>query len=289
VIEANDAAMRYAEEIRSQPVFDAAERETIQEKVIAELTGPAGERYNELRADITEVQDRFAFSLEMVDEKITELDLARAELAKEATIQQFQEIARPAAVEINNYFKDTVREEGLAALLDPERFEQHVQQIASVITQTAETHGITLGTTQQSEQQINQVATELFKTLSPQLEHANTQLAITRELTTQLETTTHLTAHTLAQVTATQQIGANGDHASNFSFTQQDRDREREREQQSKQGPSTPTTKIQDQATRETSAKTNAPELTPAGGPSAAGNAAEIGPSIEEAAALVLV
>jgi len=61
--------------------FDGAERETIQEKVIAELTGPAGERYNELRGEITDVQDRFTSSLEMVDEKITELDLARAELA----------------------------------------------------------------------------------------------------------------------------------------------------------------------------------------------------------------
>ena len=289
VIEANTAAMAHAEEARSQPVFTAAERETIQNRVIAELTGPAADRYNELRADITEVQDRFQMSLERVDEKITELDLARAELAQEATLQQFQEIARPAAVAINTYIKDTVREEGLPALLDPERFEQHVQQIATVITETAKTHNINLGTTTQSEQQINQVASELFKTLTPQLEHANTQLAITQQLTTQLETATHLTEHTLAQITATQQFGANGEHTTNF-FTQQDR--EREREQQSKQGPSTPTTKIQDQSSREpaTQSVTKAPELSPAGGPTGAiGNGPELGASIEEAAALVLV
>lgn len=289
VIEANTAAMAHAEQARSQPVFAAAERETIQDRVIADLTGPAADRYNELRADITEVQDRFHTSLERVDEKITELDLARAEHAQEVTLQQFQEIARPAAVAINNYIKDTVREEGLPALLDPDRFEQHVQQIATVITETAKTHTINLGTTTQSEQQINQVATELFKTLTPQLEHANTQLAITQQLTTQLETTAHLTEQTLAQITATQKFGANGDHTTNF-FTQQDR--EREREQQGKQGPSTPTTKIQDQSTREPSAQsvTKAPELTPASGPTAAiGNGPELGASIEEAAALVLV
>lgn len=289
VIEANVAATAHAEQVRSQPIFATAERDAIQDRAIADLTGPAADRYHELRADITEVQDRFHTSLDRVDDKITELDLARAELAQEATLQQFQEIARPAAVAINNYIKDTVREEGLPALLDPDRFEQHVQQIATVITETAKTHNVNLGATTQSEQQINQIATELFRTLTPQLEHANTQLAITQQLTTQLETTTHLTEQTLAQITATQQFGANGEHTTNF-FTQQDR--EREREQQSKQGPSTPTTKIQDQSSREPSTQsvTKAPELTPAGGPTGAiANGPEVGASIEEAAALVLV
>jgi hypothetical protein len=87
----------------------------------------------------------------------------------------------------------------------------------------------------------------------------------TQELTTQLETTTHLTEHTLAQTAATQQIGANGDHATNVTFIKQDRDRERGREQQGRQ-PSTPTTKIQDQSDREPSPQsvTKAPELSPA-------------------------
>jgi hypothetical protein len=291
VIEADAAATTHAEEVRSLPIFDAAERETIQEKVIAELTGPSAERYNELRANISEAEDRFHTSLENVDEKLTELDLARAELAKENTLQQFREIAHPAAVEINNYFKETVRDEGLPALLDPERFEQHVEQIARVITETAQTNGITLTTTQQSQQQINQVAAELFKTLGPQLEHANTQLAITQELTAQLETTTHLTDHVLARITATQQVGANGDHSSNVTCMRQDRDREREREQQGRQ-PSSPTTKIQDQSSREPSAQSaaKAPELSPATSPTAAiGNGPEIGAGLEEAAALVLV
>ena len=294
VIETNAAAMAHAEDVRSQPVFAAEERETIQEKVIAELTGPPADRYTELRADITDAQDRFQSSLESVDEKISELDLARTELAKETTLQQFQELSRPAAVEINAYFKETVREEGLPALLDPERFEQHVQEIARIITETAETRSITLGTTTQ---QINQIATELFKTLSPGLEHANTQLAITQQLTTQLETTAHLTEHTLAQTTTTQQIGANGDHATVATFAQQDREREREREQQGKQGPATPTTKIQDQLGREPTPQSvaKAPELSPAGGPTAAigggpgGTGAGVGASIEDAAALLVL
>ena len=194
-------------------------------------------------------------------------------------------------MEINNYFKETVREEGLPTLLDPDRFEQHVEQIARVITETAQTQGITLATTQLSEQQINQVAAELFKTVGPQLEHANTQFAITQELTAQLETTTHLTDHALAQISATQQVGANGEHAANVTFNRQNHDREREREQQGKQ-PSTPTTKIQDQASREPNPQsvTKAPELSPATSPTAAiGNGPEVGASIEEAAALVLV
>jgi len=292
VIEANTVAMAHAEDVRSQPVFAAEERQTIQEKVIAELTGPPADRYTELRADITEAQDRVQASLESVDEKISELDLARTELAKETTLKQFQEVARPAAVEINAYFKETVREEGLPALLDPERFEQHVQEIARIITETAETRSITLGTTTQ---QINQIATELFKTLSPGLERANTQLAITQQLTTQLETTAHLTEHTLAQTTTTQQIGANGDHVTVAAFAQQDR--EREREQQGKQGPSTPTTKIQDQLGREPTPQSvaKAPELSPAGGPTAAigggpgGTGAGVGASIEDAAALLVL
>lgn len=288
VLEANAAAMVHTEEVRSLPIFDPAEREIIQEQLIAALTGPSAERYNELRANISEAQDRFHASLESVDEKLNELDLARSEFAKENTLQQFRDLAGPAAVEINNYFKETVRDEGLPALLDPERFEQHVEQIARVITETAQTNGITLATTQQSAQQINQIAGELFKTLGPQLEHANTQLAITQELTTQLETTTHLTDHALAQISA-QQVGANGDHAANVTFMRQDR--EREREQQGKQ-PSTPTTKIQDQSSREPSPQsvTKAPELSPATSPTAAiGNGPEVGASLEEAAALVLV
>jgi hypothetical protein len=298
VIEANAAALTHADQVRAQPVFAPEEREAIQQEVIAELKGEPAERYAELRTTVTETQDRFQSSLESVDEKISELDLARNELAKETALQQFQEIAAPAAVQINNYF----REEGLPALLEPELFDQHVQEIARVITETAEAHGVTLGTTTQSEQQINQVATELFQTLTPGLEHANTQLAITQQLTTQLEATAHFTEHNITA--ATMELSGNGDRSTNATFNQQDHEREREREQQGRQGPSTPdANRIKDridQSGREPTSQEVAkgPELTgPTSGPGGSvggggatgGGAAEIGPSIEEAAALLLV
>ena len=297
VIEANATALAHADHVRTQPIFAPEERETIQQEVIAELKGEPAERYAELRTNVTETQDKFQSSLESVDEKISQLDVARSELAKETALQQFQEVAAPAAVQINDYF----REQGLPSLLEPEQFEQHVQEIARVITETAEAHGVTLGTTAQSEQQINQVATELFKTLTPGLEHANTQLAITQQLTTQLETTAHLTQQNITA--ATVELSGNGDR-STATFNQQDHEREREREQQGKQGPSSPDAnrikdRIQEQSGREPTAQEVAkgPELTgPTSGPGAslggngaASGAAEIGPSIEEAAALLLV
>lgn len=298
VLEANIAASTHADQVRAQPVFAPEERESIQQQVIADLKDQPAERYAELRTDVAETQDRFQSSLESVDEKISELDLTRSELAKETALQQFQEVARPAAVGINEYFRDTIREEGLPALLEPERFDQHVQEIARVITETAEAHGITLGTTTQSEQQINQVATQLFQTLVPGLEHANTQLTITQQLTAQLETTAHLTEHSITA--ASLELSATGSQSTNTNFNQQEHDRDREREQQGRQGPSSTDAskikdRIQDQTGREPTAQdvAKAPELTgPAsevGAGGAAGGAAEIGPGIEEAAALLLL
>ena len=299
VIEANAAASSHADQVRTQPVFAPEEREVIEQQVIAELKGKPAERYATLQTSVTETQDKFQSSLESVDQKISELDLARTELAKETALQQFQEVAGPAAVQINDYFRD----QGLPALLEPEQFEQHVQEIARVITETAEAHGVTLGVTAQSEQQINQVATELFKTLTPGLEHTNTQLTITQQLTTQLETAAHLTEHNIT--TATLELSSNGDHSTNGNFNQQNNEREREREQQGRQGPSTPDAnrikdRIQDESGRQQNAQevAKAPEVTgPTSGPggsvggggAASGGAAEIGPSIEEAAALLLV
>jgi hypothetical protein len=302
VLEANAAATTHADQVRAQPIFAPEERQVIEQQVIAELKGQPAERYAELRTNVTETQDRFQSSLESVDEKISELDLTRSEIAKETALQQFQEVARPAAVGINEYFRDTIREEGLPALLEPDRFDQHVQEIARVITETAEVRGVTLATTMQGEQQINQVAADLFKTLTPGLEHANSQLLITQQLTTQLETTAHLTEHSITA--ATLELSATGDHSTTINFSQQERERDREREQQGRQGPSSPDAnkikdRLQDQTGREPTAQdvAKAPELTgPASGPDgsvggggAASGAAEIGPGIEEAAALLLL
>jgi len=134
---------------------------------------PAADRYTEFRENLETLQEKFQSSVHSIDEKITELDLARADITKETKLQEFREISRPAAIEINAYLKDTAREEGLPALLDPDRFDQHVQQVANVIIETARNNGITLGATRESAQEINQVASNLFNTLASGMERAS--------------------------------------------------------------------------------------------------------------------
>ena len=92
-------------------------------------------------------------------------------------------ISRPAAIQINDYLRDTVDREGLPAILDPERFEEHVQQVANVMLKLRRNNGITLGATRESAQEINQVASNLFNTLASGMERANSEHAITHQLT----------------------------------------------------------------------------------------------------------
>ena len=294
VLEANTAATTLAQDVRELPVFNSVEaRGNIQQQVIAELTGPAADRYTELRAAVETVQEKFQSSVHDIDEKITELDLARADITKEIKLQGFREISRPAAIEINTYLKDTAREEGLPALLDPDRFDQHVQQVANVIIETARNNGITLGATRESAQEINQVAGNLFNTLASGMERANSEHAITHQLTHQHNASAKLTEQTFNQLVATTPpIASNGDHAAHASFDQRDQQRQREETDRQKQGASP--TKIQDQSGREPNAQevAKAQDITaPTSGASMTelgGNAAELGGSIEDIAAAVL-
>ncbi len=293
-LEANAAAIAHAQDVREQPVFNSVEvRETIQQQVIAELTGPAADRYTELHANVETVQEKFQSSVHAIDEKITELDLARADITKETKLQEFREISRPAAIEINTYLKDTAREEGLPALLDPDRFDQHVQQVANVIIETARNNGITLGATRESAQEINQVAGNLFNTLASGMERANSEHAIAHQLTHQHDAAAQLTEQTFNQLVATTApVASNGDHAAHASFDQRDQQRQREETDRQKQVASP--TKIQDQSGREPNAQevAKAQDITaPTSGGSMTelgGNAAELGGSIEDIAAAVL-
>jgi hypothetical protein len=293
VIEANTAATTLAHDVRHQPVFNSVEaRESIQQQVIAELTGPAADRYTELHANVEAVQENFQSSVHAIDEKITELDLARADISKETKLQEFREISRPAAIEINTYLKDTAREEGLPALLDPDRFDQHVQQVANVIIETARNNGITLGATRESAQEIDQVASNLFNTLASGMERANSEHAITHQLTHQHDAAAQLTQQTFNQLVATTApIASNGDHAAHASFDQRDQQRQREETDRQKQGASP--TKIQDQSGREPNAQEVAKTQditapTPGGSMTElGGNAAELGGSMEDIAAVL--
>lgn len=292
-LEANTAAIAHAQDVREQPVFNSVEaRENIQQQVIAELTGPVADRYTELRANVETVQEKFQSSVHNIDEKITELALTRADITKETKLQEFRDISRPAAIEINTYLKDTAREEGLPALLDPDRFDQHVQQVANVIIETAKNNGIALGATRESAQEINQVASNLFNTLASGMERANSEHAITHQLTHQHDAATQLTEQTFNQLVATTApIGSNGDHAAHASFDQRDQQRQREETDRQKQGASP--TKIQDQSGREPNAQevAKAQDIaapTPGGSMTElGGNAAELGGSIEDIAAVL--
>jgi hypothetical protein len=291
--EANAAAIAHAQDVREQPVFNSVEaRELMQQQVIAELTGPAADRYTELHANVEAVQEKFQSSVHNIDEKLTELDLARADITKETKLQEFRDISRPAAIEINTYLKDTAREEGLPALLDPDRFDQHVQQVANVIIETARNNGITLGATRESAQEINQVAGNLFNTLASGMERANSEHAITHQLTHQHNAAAPLTEQTFNQLAATTApIASNGDHAAHASFDQRDQQRQREETDRQKQGASP--TKIHDHSGREPNAQEVAKAqdiIAPTPGGSMTelgGNAAELGGSIEDIAAVL--
>ncbi len=292
-LEANTAAIAHAQDVRELPVFNSVEaRENIQQQVIAKLTRPAADRYTELRANVETVQEKFQSSVHAIDEKITELDLARADITKETKLQEFREISRPTAIEINTYLKDTAREEGLPALLDSDRFDQHVQQVANVIIETARNNGITLGATRESAQEINQVASNLFNTLAFGMERANSEHAITHQLTHQHDAAAQLTQQSFNQLVATTApIASNGDHAAHASFDQRDQQRQREETDRQKQDASP--TKIQDQSGGEPNAQevAKAQDITaPTPGGSMTelgGNAAELGGSIEDIAAVL--
>ena len=235
VIEANLLASNHAEHVRTQPVFTTPEaRETVQQQVITDLTGAEADRFAELNATFEEIEEKFRAATSKVDEKSTELELSRAELAKETELQQFRDLAKPAAVEINDYFRDTVRDEGLPALLEPGRFEQHVQELANVIIETGRNNGITLGNTAESTLEVNQIATDLFKTLAPQMERANTQLAVTQQLTHQIDTSTN------QLLTNNPQLAAGNNRTSPSSPDQRDQQRLGEEQNRQRQDLSVP-------------------------------------------------
>jgi hypothetical protein len=149
------------------------------------LPKPANEHYNQLRVNVEQVQEKFQSSVQAVDDKTTELDLSRILVNNEVRLQEFQEISRPAAIEINSYIKDTVHEEGLAAILDPTRFEEHVERVTNVIIETARNNGITLTTSSVNHHEITQIATSLFDTLATGIQRANADREIAHQFTHQ--------------------------------------------------------------------------------------------------------
>ena len=82
------------------------------------------------KANLEDAQNRFQQSVGTIDQKLGDLQAARDDIAINQRLREFQQIAQPAAIAINNYLKDTTREFGIQTLLDPSRHDEHVQQVA---------------------------------------------------------------------------------------------------------------------------------------------------------------
>jgi hypothetical protein len=169
------------------------EREAAQQEILNSLTGLEASQYNELRDNIDRLQTTFAQSFTSLDEKLQQLAETRIDVRIETEIAQFRELSQPAAVAINSYLKEVVREEGFAALAEPLRHDDHVERITLAIIASAEAHNIALDQSPAGMSQINEISSNLFDTLSQGLEHVNQQFQHNQDLTHQLLAPTHST------------------------------------------------------------------------------------------------
>jgi hypothetical protein len=291
ILDANEAAQVRSQEVRDQPIATTLEaRAQVAQQTIAELKGSALDRYAELRGNVETTQERFQSALHVVDAKSAQLDLARTELSSQIKVETFNEFSRPAAIEINAYIKDTVRNEGLSVLFDQNRTNEHVQQLATVIIDTARNNGITLAATTQNAQQITEIASNLFNTLATGIERANSEHALTHQLTHQYEVSSHLNEQTYNQLVVASPTGSN-DHAAHASFDPIDQQRRREETDRNKQTIST--NKLPDQSGRQPSAtdvakiQDIAPPTTSTSLTQVGTNAAQLGGSVEDLAAVL--
>lgn len=188
------------------------EREAAHRQTVSELTGREAEQYNSLRGNIERLESKFEQSFTAIDEKTHELSSTRSDIRIENELAQFRELSQPAAAAINNYLKDTVREEGFKALLEPLRHDDHVERITQAVMESAAENNISLDQTSEGLAQLNAIASNLFDSLSLSLEHANQQYAHTQEFTYQLHTSAHLMDQSLTQ---TQTSASLAGHAPN--------------------------------------------------------------------------
>ncbi len=292
VLEANEDALERAQKLRIQPIATTAEARTaVEQTAIAELHGPNLDRYVELRGNLDNSREQFQSALKAVDEKSAQLDLARTEVSIQSQFATFKEISRPAAVQINDYLKDTVRNEGLPALLDPTRTNEHVNQFAEIMINTARDKGITLITNRESAQEVTAIANNLFNSLANGIERANSEHALNHQLTHQYEVTSHLNQQTYNELVVAAPTGSH-DHAAHASLDQSEQ--ERRRDQLDRQKQTNISTKLTDQSGRQPSANDVAKtqeiaQSTNAGGASLGTNAAELGGSVEDLAAVLVL
>jgi len=294
ILEAYKTALERSQQVRIQPIATTPEqRAAVEQTTIAELKGPPLDRYLELRGNLENTQERFRSSLQAVDERSAQLDLARTEVAIQLQLESFKEISRPAAIEINAYLNNTVREEGLSALLDPGRTNEHVEWVVQIMVDTARDKGINLAATTQSAQEVTAIANSLFNNLANGIERANSEHVLTHQLTHQSDATSHLSQQTYNQLVVAAPNGSN-DHAALASFDQGDQHQRRQELDRQKQT-NIPANRLPDESGRQPSvsdvAKTrDISPPTPGGSLAQIGtNAAELGGSAEELAAVLVL
>lgn len=177
VTDAHNSATIEAQIISEKSLYVSRdERDAAHQQILTELNGQDAARHNELRASIEQLETRFEQSFHSIDDKFSELADTRMDVRIEKELSQFREIAKPAAAAINNYLKDTVREEGFKSLFEPLRHDDHVERISQAIIESATANNISLDHSAAGLDQISDIAGNLFDTLSLNLEHLNQQV-----------------------------------------------------------------------------------------------------------------
>jgi uncharacterized protein DUF4326 len=262
------------------------EREAAHRQTVIEFTGREDEQYNSLRGNIEKLETKFEQSFTAIDEKTHELSSTRSDIRIEKELAQFRELSQPAAAAINNYLKDTIREEGFKALLEPLRHDDHVERITQAIMESAAENNISLDQTSEGLAQLNEIASNLFDSLSLGLEHANHQYAHTHEFTHQLHTSAHLMDQSLAQPQMSASLGAHSPNGNGEQFALLDKHHDRQatllRDQLPGQGSQFEREPLA-QAVSETPALNNAGHENTLGGPSAQ----DIAQTMEQAEAVL--
>lgn len=189
VIAAHTEATIQADATREQPLYASSqEREDAKQKPISEFKGPDAQRYQALHHNLEKSEAQLDQGFRAIDTALTELSQARTELRMEQQLTQYLEISAPVAERVNDYLKQTTREEGLKSLIDPVRTDEHVERVALAILETAQQHNVTLDHSTAGIAQVQEIATNLFDTLRDGMERANAHLLQSRELTTELYT-----------------------------------------------------------------------------------------------------
>jgi hypothetical protein len=177
VLKAHEEAGTRAQQIQEQPLFaNIEEQQSLRDSVIAELKGPDKKRYETLKANSQQQQSKVVDAFKEIDSAIEKLSVTRSEVRMEQQFTQYQQLANPVAEKVNDYIKETVKQEGLRALTDPLRHDEHVEQVGMAILQAGQEHQVNLDRSPAGLGQIEGIATNLFTSLRDGLERANHHL-----------------------------------------------------------------------------------------------------------------